>query len=246
MAIHTEGPVPYTPSHTVITVINHVRERGVPRTPFTNDVLMRMGISESLAARTLQSLKPLGLIDDEGNPTQQLEDLRRAPQADFQERLAEYVRSTYAHIFEYIVPAEVDFSTVRDHFRGNTPHSQQDRMAKLFLGLCEAAGIVKEAPIRKRSSKSSQPTKSREPSSSNNGTSEPKRSTPRRKTARTPVNEGINPALHHLVNDLPQYADGWTESKRERFLAAFTALLDLWIPILSEEDTQLKQGELDL
>ncbi len=208
---------------------------------------MRMGISDGLAPRTLQSLRPLELIDDEGNPMQQLEDLRRAPQADFQKALATYVRGIYAHIFEYIVPAEVDFATVRDHFRGNTPHSQQDRMAKLFLGLCEAAGIVKEAPIRKRSPKPRQSTKAREPSTSNNGTSsEPKQSTPRRKTARTPMNEGINPALEHLVNDLPQYADGWTRSRRERFLNAFTALLDLWIPVLPEDDTVAVQGEFDL
>lgn len=40
-------------------------------------------------------------------------------------------------------------SGLRDAFRGYEPSGEQGRMVMLFLGLCEAAGIVKSAATAK-------------------------------------------------------------------------------------------------
>ena len=251
MAIRTDGPAPYAPAHAVLTVIRHVRERGIPRSPLTSDILMRMGLSESLAVRALQSLKTLELVGEDGTASQQLEDLRQAKEPDFQQALETYVRITYAVVFEFVEPADVSYEEVREQFRNNTPHSQMDRMAKLFMGLCEAAGIVEEAPIRRRASTASEPNRARTPRrtrrrqpAQNGETTNPPNPPP---PAHEELSSSLPKSLAHLVNDLPKYAGGWTKPKRDQFLNAFTAFLDLWIDILPDDDPQPgQQGELGL
>src|SRR5947208_287037 len=101
MPIHADGPAPYTAPKAVLDLISVYRSRGL-QTPFTLDVLTRAGVSETLAPRTLQSLKLLDLIDENGDPTPAFVELRKAPEESFQERLAAIIHAAYAEIFSYV------------------------------------------------------------------------------------------------------------------------------------------------
>ena len=76
-----EGPVPYTPPGQMTEIITRYRERGNPQV-FDQESLGRLGVPDSAIARTLQALKVLDLVDDDGRPTQTFDVIRQAPQAE--------------------------------------------------------------------------------------------------------------------------------------------------------------------
>src|ERR1700693_349909 len=124
MPIEPDGQAPYAPTGRVITILEGYRNRGL-QTPFTLDVLMRAGITEPLAPRTLRSLKALDLIDDDGQPTAAFEQLRKASSEEYKARLAAVIHAAYAEVFQYTDPATDPPEKVRDAFRHYQPVGQQ-------------------------------------------------------------------------------------------------------------------------
>jgi Family of unknown function (DUF5343) len=162
MPLAPDGPAPYAPVATIMEVVNRYRDRGL-QTPFDADVLTRAGVTESLAPRTLLSLRHLDLIDEQGNPTPLFEGLRRAPSDEFPTRLEEVVRAVYADVFQFADPTVDAPERVADAFRQYVPAGQRSRMVTLFLGLCERAGIIPEAPARQRTTRASRPASATTP-----------------------------------------------------------------------------------
>jgi hypothetical protein len=161
----------YAPTAAVVAVIDRYRDRGLPA-PIDPDTLVRAGLTtESLAPRTVQSLKLLDLLDDAMQPTAELVALGKVPTDQFKERLAAVLRTAYADVFKFVDPATDDYARIRDQFRPYTPPSLRDRMATLFLGLIEYAGIVPEGRTKELTgrrpatskTKSPRPTSSRSP-----------------------------------------------------------------------------------
>lgn len=235
MPLQSPGAAPYAPPAAVMEVINGYRERGLT-TPFNADVLMKAGVSESLVPRTLRSLEVLELIDKDGKPTPQFDLLRRATSEEFKPRLAEFIRGVYAEVFQFTDPVKDTPERVADAFRAYDPIGQRGRMVSLFLGLCEAAGIV--TPGARRASAATSPSRSAAPSRLN-GSPKRKPDAPRRENTtvitghiRTANNDnGIPPALLGVLNGLPSPEQGWTREQRENFYKAFGSLLDFSIPI---------------
>ena len=231
MPIQPNGTAPYAPPATILGVIDRARERGLPA-QVTKDVLVRTGVvTESLAPRVLQSLQLLELVNEEGNWTQNLETLRRAPEAEVPARLAEILRSVYADVFQYVDPAQDSPTQVRDAFRAYTPHGQQDRMVTLFINLCQRAGIAPQdtprATVRELRPAVRKPAPAKLQSSvKGKGVAVPQSALPL--------------PLAGLLQTLPQE---WTKNDRDRFVSAFTAMLDYCIPVRTEQEMQRQRQE---
>lgn len=226
MPIRSGGTAPYGPPAAVLTVINGFRDRGLA-TPFTHEVLLRAGINDSIVPRTLKSLEGLDLIDKDGAPTQQMEGLRRATTDDFPARLEEVVRSVYAEVFQFTDPAKDDATRVADAFRAYEPVGQRSRMVTLFMGLCEAAGIVEKKP---RATVVTTGTARVRPTRPASPTARPASVGPRARV-RNEENGLIPAAITGLLASLPQEGEGWTKDRRDAFIKTFGSVLDFCYPV---------------
>ena len=229
MPIRTGEAAPYAPPATILHVVNALRDRGLT-TPISSDVLLRAGISESLVPRVLRSLIVLEFLEEDGRLTPAMEALRRVPSADFKVRLAEHVRAVYEEVFQFTDPATDDIKRISDAFRAYEPMGQRARMVTLFLGLCEAAGIIPEGTLRKPT-----PTQSGAPPRKNNVI--PKRPAERGKaasnspTAASGMSASLPPALTGLLASLPANGAGWTKADRDQWVDLFGRVLDYVIQV---------------
>lgn len=236
MPLVHDSNAPYAPAATVIDVIKSFRD-GSFRGSFTKESLLRLGVTESLAPRTLQALQLLDLVDDAGAPTEKFTALRKAPADQYQAAFADLLRSAYAAVFEYLPdPSKATHQQVHDAFRGFKPEGQWGRMVTLFLSLIVEAGIIEEAPKPKRTTTPGKRSGARQPKAT-----APKAATPKRTTGGgggpatfTPAAGSLPPALSGLLAQLP--AEGWTQERRDAFVATFKVVLDFCIPIRDDDD----------
>lgn len=230
MPVTPDQAAPYAPASAILDLIERHRNRGLP--PIVDaDVLMRAGVSDSLVPRTLQALKVLDLLEEDGRPSDVMEAIRLAPTAEYEQRLGDWLRAAYADALTYVNPAEDDEVAIRDAFRKYVPTGQQGRMVSLFMGLFTAAGIM---PSRQ---KSLQP----KPSGSITGPRvlKLKRNVQQKssisKTSAVVVSNPISlaaysnsmpPAISGLLATLPLESGIWTKERRDQFLSTFGAVLD--------------------
>lgn len=235
MSVTSSSPAPYAPPGTILEVITRFRERGM-QTPFTADVLSRAGVGESLIRRTLQSLRVLDLIDADGNPTDTLNGLARASQAELPERYREWITAAYAEVFQFTDPAQDDPSRVRDAFRSYEPRGQQDRMVTLFMRLCQEAGI--------RNLGSNEKTTRPQPAWSRSRRESPpqRRQGSSKQTPRVPTDTrgSLPQPIAGLLASLPE-SGRWPKEQRDKFVATFEAVLDFCIEI-GDDTNEFDEG----
>jgi len=142
--LQMDGAAPYAPVKAVVSVIERHRQVGLPA--ITTDTLVRMGVTQSLAPRTVQALKLLDLIDDAGKPTDEFEAIRKAPMGDLPSALANLIRDVYAPVFSVVDPTTASVTEIEDAFRGFAPSGQRARMVTLFTGLMAYAKMIAAAP----------------------------------------------------------------------------------------------------
>jgi hypothetical protein len=225
MAVTPDKPAPYATGSAILDLIGRHRDRGLPA-PVNGDVLARAGIAETLIPRTLQALQTLDLIDSEtGMPTSTFEAIRLAPQAEYQKRLEDWLKGTYADVFSFVDPTKDDETSIRDAFRSYQPVGQQGRMVALFQALCTAAGLIAEKAARPSPSFTLQQRAAASRVIA-------KLKNPPRASAPVP---GVPPAISGLLASLPAEGTGWTAPKRDSFLKTFSTVLDFLYPVLPHE-----------
>lgn len=229
MPVTQDGPAPYAPPKAILDLVLRHRNKGLP-SPVDADVLARSGIPDSLIPRTLQSLKILDLLNDDGSISEALERIRLATEAEYQPRLAEWLNAAYADALAYIDPATADEVDIRDAFRKYNPTGQQTRMVTLFMGLFTAAGVMpdRERPAKKVVARRLLPR----PAPANRERKQASGPFKAELPLYTPQG-GIPPALAGLLADLPANGAGWTKEKRDAFKATFSVVLDYCIPIVA-------------
>lgn len=238
VSIRADGPAPYAPPSAILGVIKGYRDRGLT-TPFTASVLQRAGVPASLAPRTLQALKLLDLIDDEGKPRTVLDDLSKAASDDVAARLAAILRGAYDEVFQFVDPREDSPERVRDAFRVYTPRGQQDRMVTLFLGLCEEANLVdpnqqraRPAGRPPRSARSKELVRQAPPDAGKSAPPEPdiEYFASPRPTA------GQHPFVRGLVQMLPEVGTEWPIAKRNAWIRAALGAFDVMYELAPDDE----------
>lgn len=226
---------PYAPAKAVTSVIDRLRDRGLPD-PLTTGALEQIGIPGSMAPRTLQALRFLGLVDEGGNRLESFEILRRAKTEEFPTALAEIVRAAYLPVFTIVDPGTDSDTSIADAFRGYEPSAQREKMISLFRGLCIRAGIIKSG---------SKPGGA--PKKPVGGALAP-RPKAAKKTPETPADRipegrpledsGVDIRLiTAIIQQLPRERR-WSTGRRDRWLAAITSAVDLLIEIGDDPPTQ--------
>ncbi len=225
--------LPYAPPTAVAGVIRRFRDRGLAE-PVTRSTLQQVGVSAGNAPRTLQALKFLNLVDDEGRITDAFKRLRQANTSEYPAALAEVLRGAYHPIFNHVDPAQDDMTAIEDAFRGFEPGGQRSRMVTLFLGLGHEAGIV---PDDKAPKVQSQPSRQRP---SQRSTRQRANTAPQTPPAEEPSRrepEDTTPDYHvvqALVKQLPKRGS-WTQKRRDLWVQAMTSAVDLAVEVEEPE-----------
>ena len=216
---------PYSSASAVLGVIRQLRNRGLPD-PLTTTALEAVGVPPSMTAFTLKALVFLGLIDESGNITAAFTRIRRATTEEYPGALAEVVRGAYLKVFTVVDPAIDGEVRITDAFREFEPAKQRDKMVRLFLGLCEEAGIVPKGTVGQRKISTPGPRQRREalPEVPDDKGSKALPPPP------PPPDKQLHAGVAGLIADLPSRGTRWEKVERDRWLAAFTNSLDYAYP----------------
>ena len=223
---------PYAPVRSVLDVLKRRRDRGLP-SPVTQETLVTIGIPAGNSPRTVQALRFLKLIDDEGNHTESMSKISRANSDEYAQVLAEIIRAAYHAVFTIVDPAKDGNVAVQDAFRQFIPQAQRDRMVTLFYGLCQEAELVPKQVRERKQTGRRRASAGRRPTPSTDQEHHEEETTPANETPRIDGPHLDYRLVSALMQQLPP--DGkWTEQRRGRWIQAVTAAIDLVIEVIDE------------
>lgn len=239
MNINIEKTAPYAPFGCVITVIKRFREKGLPDMLTTQEIT-RIGVSEGNASRTLQALRFLNLVDEEGHRTLIFNRLGRVPTSEYAEVFSEILKEAYSDVFTIVDPAGATDIEINDAFRHYQPHAQRGRMVTLFMSLCREVGLVAGGPPkarrRTRMTMVGRPYSTPHSGNLRKTQDEPLFVPPNIDTLKESCKrvETDYTLLQELLQHLPLNRK-WTQERHDRWIQAFIANIDYLIDIEIEE-----------
>src|SRR3984893_5096953 len=104
MSMDLEKTVPYAPYTNVLTVIRCAREKGL-KEPVTSKMITTLNVPEGNATRTMQALRFLKLLDEEGYLTNSFKLLSNASSDEYPGLLEQILRDAYEIPFNALNPA---------------------------------------------------------------------------------------------------------------------------------------------
>jgi hypothetical protein len=233
-----ENFAPYAPAKAVIDVIRRAREKGLPSDPMTTDTLEMIGIPSTMTGPTLKALVFLQLLDEGGNRMEAFNRMQRVATEEYPGLLAEIIRKAYLPVFTIIDPEQDEFTTISDAFRKYDPVNQRQKMIRLFMGLCEEAGIIKSQPKRRQLSQASKSKPKSEKSVTKPITRMKQDNTEIEKSNIIDSGQGETATYYRLISAIIQQLPNsghWNSEKRKRWLDAMTSAIDLLIELRDEQ-----------
>ena len=257
MNMDLEKTVPYAPYANVLTIIRHARKRAL-KEPVTSKTITTLGVPEGNATRTMQALRFLKLLDEEGYLMESFKLLSNAPSDEYPGLLEQILRDAYPIVFNALNPATAADQQYVNAFRLYQPKAQRTRMIILFKGLCREAGLIPGgAPEMSTRPRVTTP-KCGKPSPSANGV---KKTSPEPKDAplhpetddvsdqQASHSETVTPIMSTteytimkgVLSRLP-FGKKWTQAERRKWLRAVAANVDMLFEI-EDPDTESEMEE---
>ena len=232
---------PYAATSNVMAVITRKRDRGL-QASIGVQVLETIGIPLGNASRTLQALRFLSLMDDYGHPTEHFEHLCRAGAAggQYQEALREAIRQAYEKVFTIVDPALDDDVAIQDAFRQFEPSAQRNRMVTFFLGMCEESGITegrvrtRKGSVKRRQGAGSRQRATQEAAQPQEASLGNEEDTQEKVTHSAQIAGDQYPLIQAVIQQLPSNHQ-WTKTRRDMWLRALEAAVDLVIDVADSE-----------
>ncbi|MGD0114541.1 MAG: DUF5343 domain-containing protein [Dehalococcoidia bacterium] len=221
VALGQENNRPYPPPSNVVSVLQRLRSRNLPER-IDAEYLRDASIPEGTIGRTLFALRFLGIISEEGEPTQALQSIHTSTDEEYQAILGGLVREAYKEVFNVLDPAEDSQDRIINVFRRYTPASQRNRMAVFFLGMCREAAIPTLDVPRQRTMTGGRPVT--RPSSAR-ATRAPEVAPPKPR-----YSSDVAPALEGLIKSLPSPGTPLSLERRQQWLRMAEATLAFVYP----------------
>ena len=236
-----EDFAPYAAVRNVMEVITRKRDRGLPN-PLTTRALESISIPPGNISRTLQAIRFLGLMEDDGSQIELFDRLARAGEqgGEYRELLGEIIRKAYYGVFAIVDPAQDKDMAIHDAFRQFGPEAQRDRMVAFFLGMCERAGIT--APRGRERREANRPR-----GDSQKGRRQiaaPPAQQPRAQQQEAEQRHRVdsdadNRLVFAVMQQLPANRR-WSSTRRQKWLAAIESAVDLMVEVV--DDYQVEQN----
>ena len=144
---------PYAPLANMLTFLSLIRRTNIPPR-VTREMLKGIDISENIIPRVLSTLRFMGLITENNEPTDILRGLAGSTEDEYRQLLERTIRNAYADDFLSIDPSRDPQEVIMNTFQKYTPRSQHSRQVMLFLGLCREAGLATVDVPRRREMRS--------------------------------------------------------------------------------------------
>jgi hypothetical protein len=223
---------PYTSIGNMNLVFSRIRKGWIPNEVDEGE-MEKIGITKGNSSRTIAALSFFNLIDDYSKPTETWKAIATTTSNEYPGILEKILRSSYKDIFQiHPNPSDATEQDINNAFAKNEPLGQRDRMANLFRGLCQEAGLIStEINIKERKNVA----KLQIGKNTIKKTSEEKSEKSPQKNDSNSVNN--TPAsliwyndLGTLMSRLPNPGNPhWTKMERDKWLGALQAMLDLLI-----------------
>ncbi len=250
---------PYAPVANILMLIHRSRERGLPEV-LDHREIVKLGIPEESSPRVRKALQFLDFIDAENKQTSNFQRLGRATDDEYPQLLKAILENAYTDVFQSVgdvaLAQEKDFNNA---FRYYNPQGQRPAMIRLFMALCQDAGLLAEGAVTKvsvkrtpriavksrgTSSKDAQETATVKPSPASDGGF----SRPNWVESSSTDSPARYQLMQVLLKQLPD--DGiWTQKRHDQWLKAVETSVDLLIEITepqNENQNRPQQPELEM
>jgi hypothetical protein len=218
----------YAPYKSLVRFTRQMGEHGLP-SHIDRSVLSNM--SGSQQSSIMGSLLYLGLIQGDGTPTAAFKKLVKASSADYGGVLREIVTAAYAFMFnDGIDLKSTTTKKVEEKFREQgVSGSTVSKCIAFFLACCKDASIEVSRFV-KTPAVTSTPRNTVRRNASSGRMVENVEDDDEEEADRQPPLPEVHPAIVGLFRELPPAGEPWPKAGRDRFLAAFTAILNFVYP----------------